>query len=89
MLPAKSSSGSQEAPSAGGVHGGDGSEVGGKTERLHPLYGSRGVEEVPARVGPGVEFPPLLWKGLRPDGLGTAGQDCGRQEGGGRGGRAA
>ncbi|XP_039082210.1 collagen alpha-1(I) chain-like [Hyaena hyaena] len=50
VLPAKSGFGSQEAPSAGGVHGGDGSEAGGKPERLHPLCRSRGVEAVQGRV---------------------------------------
>lgn len=74
VLPAKSGSGSQEAPS-GGVHGGDGSEAGGKPERLHPLCRSRGVEAVRGRVGPGAVFPGLLEKGLRADGVGAAG--CG------------
>lgn len=66
VLPAKSGLGSQEAPSAPGVHRGEGRRLrGGRENRAAaPLRPSRGVEAVGGRVGPGAVFPPLLEKGL-------------------------
>ena len=65
VLLAKSSSGSQEAPLAGGVHGRDGSEVGGKAERLHPLYRSPGVEAIRGAGGSGRRVPAAPVEGVQ------------------------